>query len=88
MGEDSSGQKRVLLVHGCGDCGQLGLGAGPVDISRPRVHSLLNDLVEASTMGPYGIEQVAAGGMHSLVLDSNGMVNIIVFCEVLTVESY
>ncbi|EIM83961.1 RCC1/BLIP-II [Stereum hirsutum FP-91666 SS1] len=43
-------------------------------ISRPRLHATIHNLVENGSMGPNGIEKVAAGGMHSLVLDSNGKI--------------
>ncbi|KAJ6570917.1 RCC1/BLIP-II [Mycena vulgaris] len=41
---------------------------------RPRVHPLVLKLVTADSMGPSGLEAVAAGGMHSLILDSNGKI--------------
>ncbi|KAJ6459704.1 RCC1/BLIP-II [Mycena vitilis] len=41
---------------------------------RPRVHPFVLERVTDGTMGPNGLERVAAGGMHSLILDSNGKV--------------
>ncbi|KAJ7485684.1 RCC1/BLIP-II [Mycena latifolia] len=41
---------------------------------RPRVHPWVLERVIAGTMGPSGLEGVAAGGMHSLILDSNGKI--------------
>lgn len=76
--QDESEKPRSLLVVGTGDTGQFGLGMDTLGtISRPRLHATIHNLVENGSMGPNGIEKVAAGGMHSLVLDSNGKVRSI-----------
>ncbi|KAJ7634979.1 RCC1/BLIP-II [Roridomyces roridus] len=68
-------EKRILLVHGGFDAGQLGLGDDQEkEVMRPRVHPLFLEWVTSGDVGPTGLEQVAAGGMHSLILDSNGKV--------------
>ncbi|THH16312.1 hypothetical protein EW146_g4311 [Bondarzewia mesenterica] len=70
-----SAKPRLLLVHGTGDNGQFGLGPDTlVTIGRPRLHAVVKDFVQSGKMGSAGIEKVAAGGMHSLILDSKGQV--------------
>ncbi|KAJ7038028.1 RCC1/BLIP-II [Mycena alexandri] len=41
---------------------------------RPRVHPAVLQQVTDGSLGPIGVESVAAGGMHSLFLDSNGKI--------------
>ncbi|KAK0213693.1 RCC1/BLIP-II [Armillaria fumosa] len=56
----------ALFVHGGGEAGQLGLGPDVLEeISRPRLHQKFQDL-------GVGIQCLAAGGMHSLLVDSRG----------------
>ncbi|KAJ6586543.1 regulator of chromosome condensation 1/beta-lactamase-inhibitor protein II [Mycena sp. CBHHK59/15] len=72
-GPSQSSEKRVLLVNGAVNAGQLGLGDDQEkEVMRPRVHPSVLQLVTSGIMGPSGLEKVAAGGMHSLILDSNG----------------
>ncbi|KAK0462924.1 regulator of chromosome condensation 1/beta-lactamase-inhibitor protein II [Desarmillaria tabescens] len=60
--------KETLFVHGGGESGQLGLGPDVLDeISRPRLHQKFQKL-------GVGIQCLAVGGMHSLVVDSKGQV--------------
>ncbi|KAJ7691592.1 regulator of chromosome condensation 1/beta-lactamase-inhibitor protein II [Mycena rosella] len=74
-GPSQSTEKHILLVHGAVDAGQLGLSDDQEkEVMRPRVHPLVLQLVTEDKMGPSGLEGVAAGGMHSLILDSNGKV--------------
>ncbi|KAJ7126264.1 regulator of chromosome condensation 1/beta-lactamase-inhibitor protein II [Mycena epipterygia] len=74
-GPSQSTEKHIILVHGAVDAGQLGLGDDQEkEVMRPRVHPLVLQLVTDGTMGPSGLERVAAGGMHSLILDSKGKI--------------
>ncbi|KAJ6626604.1 regulator of chromosome condensation 1/beta-lactamase-inhibitor protein II [Mycena sp. CBHHK59/15] len=74
-GPSQSSEKRVLLVNGAVNAGQLGLGDDQEkEVMRPRVHPSVLQLVTSGIMGPSGLEKVAAGGMHSLILDSNGKI--------------
>lgn len=58
----------ALFVHGGGEAGQLGLGPDVLEeISRPRLHQKFQEL-------GVGIQCLAAGGMHSLLVDSRGKV--------------
>ncbi|KAK0201147.1 RCC1/BLIP-II [Desarmillaria ectypa] len=58
----------ALFVHGGGESGQLGLGTDVLDeVSRPRLHQQFQKL-------GVGIQYLAAGGMHSLLVDSTGQV--------------
>ncbi|KAG7442676.1 RCC1/BLIP-II [Guyanagaster necrorhizus] len=58
----------ALFVHGGGESGQLGLGPDVLDeIPRPRHHPKFEKL-------GVGIQCMAAGGMHSLLVDSKGRV--------------
>ncbi|KAJ7104433.1 RCC1/BLIP-II [Mycena belliarum] len=41
---------------------------------RPRVHPWVLERVMSGAMGPSGLEGIASGGMHSLLLDSNGKI--------------
>ncbi len=60
----------TLFVHGAGGSGQLGLGPDVVDeVARPRLHSKFTE----------GIQCLAAGGMHSLLIDRNGQVRFLQF---------
>ncbi|KAF8877955.1 regulator of chromosome condensation 1/beta-lactamase-inhibitor protein II [Mucidula mucida] len=61
--EPASTAPTTLFVHGAGGSGQLGLGPDVVDeVARPRLHSKFTE----------GIQCLAAGGMHSLLIDRNG----------------
>ncbi|KAJ7168304.1 RCC1/BLIP-II [Mycena crocata] len=74
-GPSQSTERHILLVHGAVDAGQLGLGDDQEkEVMRPRVHPAVLELVTSGNMGPSGLERVAAGGMHSLILDSNGKI--------------
>ncbi|KAK0236587.1 RCC1/BLIP-II [Armillaria nabsnona] len=58
----------ALFVHGGGEAGQLGLGPDVLEeISRPRLHQKFQEL-------GVGIQCLAAGGMHSLLVDSRGKI--------------
>lgn len=55
----------TLFVHGSGGSGQLGLGPNVLDeVARPRLHEGFTD----------GIQCLAAGGMHTLLIDAKGQV--------------
>ncbi|THH12886.1 hypothetical protein EW146_g7277 [Bondarzewia mesenterica] len=71
----ASGKRGHLFVHGDSLGGQLGLGPDVQSLARPKLHTVVQALVESQSMGLHGIVQVAAGGMHSLLLDSNGQVS-------------
>ena len=78
-----------MLTVGQGDTGQLGLGEDVMEKTRPQVKmcfrifwmTLLYELFWVPLVKPQvvaGIESavdVAAGGMHTAVLDSNGKVS-------------
>ncbi|KAG8861728.1 hypothetical protein FRB96_002686 [Tulasnella sp. 330] len=66
-----------IFVQGTGDFGQLGLGVdtlGP--IKRPRLHVWFKEAIEKGELGgeSAGVEKVAVGGMHNLVIDEAGRV--------------
>lgn len=64
---------REMFVFGNGDMGQHGLGTDVLDeIKRPRRHALLAELIQTGKLGSQGLETVAAGGMHTLAIDSTG----------------
>ncbi len=54
-----------LYVFGSGDCGQMGMGEDVDMVKRPTLHPYFVDK---------SIVAVAAGGMHTLALSSNGTV--------------
>ncbi|KAF5351295.1 hypothetical protein D9758_008006 [Tetrapyrgos nigripes] len=63
----------TVLVHGSPDFGQLGLGMDIIDeVTRPRLHKKIQELQERGQLGKHGVEQIVAGGMHSLLVDSEG----------------
>lgn len=66
---------RSLLIWGNGDMGQLGLGTDALEeIQRPRLHAWAAEETKEGKLGKHGLAQVAAGGLHTLALDSNGTV--------------
>lgn len=70
------GSKRQLFVWGNGDMGQFGLGTEALDeIKRPRLHSWIEEKNRAGKLGEHGLEMVAAGGMHTIAIDSRGYVS-------------
>lgn len=72
---DPSGERRCLLDVGCGDSGQFGMRTDHLkEYNKPRFDEVSWKKIEEGEWGPNGVERVAAGGMHSLVLDSNGKV--------------
>lgn len=72
----AGGAKRELFVFGSGDMGQHGLGVDVMnEIKRPRLHAWVEKKNESGELGPSGLEMIAAGGMHTLALDSTGRVS-------------
>ena len=69
---------RQLFVFGNGDMGQFGLGLDTLgDITRPRLHAWFEAAIKEGKLGEAvgaGIERVAVGGMHSLIIDELGRV--------------
>ncbi|KAG8698245.1 hypothetical protein FRC09_007335 [Ceratobasidium sp. 395] len=67
-----------VFVFGNGDMGQFGLGTDVLgDISRPRPHAWFKDAIEAGILGREkgaGIDDLCAGGMHTLAVDELGKV--------------
>ncbi|TIB42685.1 hypothetical protein E3P86_00272 [Wallemia ichthyophaga] len=71
----STNQIKTLLVFGTGDFGQFGLGVDTLgEIKRPRIHQWTEDAIDDNNLGPQGVEQIAAGGMHNLMIDSDGKI--------------
>ena len=69
---------REMFVFGNGDMGQHGLGTEALDeIKRPRRHAWVAKACDDGKLGKGGLEMVAAGGMHSLAIDSTGRVRTI-----------
>jgi len=73
----------TVLVHGSPEFGQLGMGTEQeTDITRPRLHKKIQELLEDGQLGKHGIEHVFVGGMHSLLVDSDGKVRVVMLnCE-------
>lgn len=68
---------REMFVFGNGDMGQHGLGTEALDeIKRPRRHAWVAKANEEGKLGKGGLEMIAAGGMHSLAIDSTGRVSL------------
>lgn len=66
---------REMFVFGNGDMGQHGLGTDALDeIKRPRRHVGIAKWIEEGKLGTGALEVVAAGGMHTLAIDSSGQV--------------
>ncbi|GAA5903891.1 hypothetical protein JCM6882_001341 [Rhodosporidiobolus microsporus] len=67
---------RAVFIFGTGDMGQLGLGTDMLDeIKRPRRHAAFQSKIDAEEEGwKKGPADLMAGGMHSLVIDSEGKV--------------
>lgn len=67
--------ERVLVIWGSGDMGQHGLGIDALEeIQRPMLHEWVDEQTRLGNLGPHGLEQVATGSLHTLVLDSRGRV--------------
>jgi len=67
---------REMFVFGSGDMGQHGLGEDEIgEIKRPRQHTWIKEANQNGKLGKGGLEMVAAGGMHTLAIDSNGRVS-------------
>lgn len=68
-----------LFVWGAGHDGQFGLGTEHLtEFSRPRKHSLAENMMKAGKLGPNGsgFVALAAGGMSSLFIDAKGTVRL------------
>ena len=67
-----------LFFWGSGDSGQLGMGDHFLDttITKPRRNTYMEQQAEAGAFGGpgAGLESVAAGSLHSAVIDENGTV--------------
>lgn len=73
---DGKSEVLSLFIWGNGDMGQLGLGTDALEeIQRPRPHAWAEEQTREGKLGIHGLEQVAAGGLHTLALDSNGRVS-------------
>ena len=69
---------RHVFVFGNGEMGQLGMGVDVLrEFSRPTIHTWFEDARESCILGDSdgaSVEQICAGGMHSLVIDESGRV--------------
>ncbi|KAG7096713.1 hypothetical protein E1B28_004127 [Marasmius oreades] len=66
-----------LFVWGAGNFGQFGLGPDFLDeLDKPRKHTWAEQQMQDGTFGDEGagLETVAAGGMHSLLVDEKGII--------------
>lgn len=79
-GDKSDIVARKLFVWGTGEAGQLSLG-GPDDdnihkLTKPKPfgNKGISADTDAGELGPGGPEVIAAGGMHSLLIDANGRI--------------
>ncbi|KAG9031903.1 hypothetical protein FRB95_002109 [Tulasnella sp. JGI-2019a] len=63
-----------LFVYGTGDFGQLGLGVEPLEpVLLPSPHTWCTEAIEEGTLEG-GVERLAVGCMHSLLIDEAGRV--------------
>lgn len=71
---------RTLWLFGNGDMGQFGLGTGGLgEVSRPEIHGWFEQARQTQALGlneGAGIERLAVGGMHNLVIDEVGKVGL------------
>lgn len=66
-------EDRIFLIFGSGDMAQMGLGAENMDsVLRAKVHPTVDELRQKGDLGPQGVTHMAAGGLHSMLVDANG----------------
>ncbi|KAA1103060.1 hypothetical protein PGT21_005334 [Puccinia graminis f. sp. tritici] len=66
-------ESHVVLIFGAGDMGQMGMGPEKLDdVRKPAVHSLIEELRQKNEFTEP--VHLAAGGMHTLVVDSAGKI--------------
>ncbi|POW06412.1 hypothetical protein PSHT_10392 [Puccinia striiformis] len=64
----------LVLIFGAGDMGQMGLGAEKLDdVRKPAIHSMIEELRNEHNKEFNEPLHLAAGGMHSMVIDSEGV---------------
>ena len=67
-----------MFVWGTGNFGQFGMGPGMLgEVSKPRRNKWVGQKMEQGAFGATpgsGIVSVAAGGLHTLFADENGVV--------------
>ncbi|KAI9603254.1 hypothetical protein H4Q26_002572 [Puccinia striiformis f. sp. tritici PST-130] len=65
----------LVLIFGAGDMGQMGLGAEKLDdVRKPAIHSMIEELRNEHNKEFNEPLHLAAGGMHSMVIDSEGKI--------------
>lgn len=64
---------QFLLIFGAGDMGQMGLGSERLDdVRKPTIHAMIEELRSQNQFTTP--VHVAGGGMHTLVIDSDGRI--------------
>ena len=66
------------FVFGNGDAGQFGLGVDVLsEIGRPKIHTWVEEAIKDDKYGGKGLENIVAGGMHTLAVTSDGQVCLV-----------
>jgi regulator of chromosome condensation len=77
-----------IFVWGTGNFGQFGMGPGYLDeLSKPTRNTWVEEKISQGVFGPgpgSGITGIAAGGLHSLFIDENGTVCMLIPCGRIT----
>jgi regulator of chromosome condensation len=66
------------FVFGNGDAGEFGLGVDVLsEIGRPKIHTWVEEVIKDKKYGGNGLENIVAGGMHTLAVTTDGQVRLV-----------